>query len=171
MKSLRALGRLPLLLFSAAIAAGCAELAAGVTKGVLDKVFETTPPELEATLEASKKLNPDAHDRPSPLVVRLYELTDLTEFNAAEFYSLYENDKDLLAKAIRGRHEMMLLPGEQKEFKREFNMETRYLGVMAAYRDLEKAVWRASVETPVDETTYVRITFGPNSVAIEPIED
>lgn len=164
------LSRISWILVPASLIAGCASTAAGVTKGVLDKVFEDKPPKVEATLEASAGLNPNAYGKPSPLVIRLYELTDLTEFNAAEFYTLYDNDKDLLANAMKGRNEMMVLPGQKKQFKREFDMQVRYLGIMAAYRELEKAVWRSSVETPVDETTRVKIIFGPNAISVEPLE-
>lgn len=163
-------GLLHVLIF-ATTSTGCADMAAGVSKAVLDKAFESTPPEIEASLEASADLNPDASHKPSPLIVRLYELSDITEFNAAEFYTLYEKDKDVLAKDIKGREEFMLLPNEKKTLERELKMETRYLGIVAGYYDMDKAVWRASVETPIDETTEVKILFGANAITIEPVDD
>jgi len=39
-------------------------------------------------------------------------------------------------------------------------------GVIAAYRDLDNAVWRASVETPIDETIEVTISIDRLSVKI-----
>lgn len=135
--------------------AGCASTLAGVTKGTLDKMFADKPPKLSANLEASPELNPDYEGKPSPLVVRLYELTSITEFNAAQFFALYDRDTELLAQDLKAREEMVVLPAETREFERELNMETRYVGIIGAYRDLEKAVWRASVKTPIDETTAI----------------
>lgn len=150
---------------------GCASTAAGVTKGVLDKVFETKPPTLHATLEASPELNPDYEGHPSPLVLRFYELTDVTEFNAAQFFTLYEEDEELLGSDLKGREEMVILPGESRAMDKELKMETRYFGVFGAYRDIEKAIWRAYVETPVNEKTVVTIHFGKLSVSIIPKQE
>jgi type VI secretion system protein VasD len=150
---------------------GCASTVAGVTKGTLDKIFEDDPPVLDATYEASPKLNPDIKGEPSPLVVRMYELKSLTEFNAAEFFPLYKDAKDVLGDDLVAFEENEILPDEKGEIKKELNIETRYIGILGAYRDIEHAAWRASVETPLDETTKVVIKFDTLSIAIDPRDD
>jgi type VI secretion system protein VasD len=126
------------------------------------------PPVIDATLEASIFLNLDESGNPSPLVVRTYELSDIAEFNAARFFSLYDEDSTLLGSALKAKNEMMLLPGEKKELKKELDPETRYFGVIGAYRDIDHAIWRAAVRTPPDKTTSVIIRFEKLKISIVP---
>jgi len=46
------------------------------------------------------------------------------------------------------RTQILLQPGESREWVAEFNKETLYVGVIAAYRDIENAQWRATVALP-----------------------
>jgi type VI secretion system protein VasD len=130
--------------------------------------IEIKLPVIDATLEASIFLNLDESGNPSPLVVRTYELSDIAEFNAARFFSLYDEDSTLLGSALKAKNEMMLLPGEKKELKKELDPETRYFGVIGAYRDIDHAIWRAAVRTPPDKTTSVIIRFEKLKISIVP---
>ncbi len=151
------------------LTASCASFVQGVTSAAIDKVLEDEPPQLAASFVASPKLNPDSEGQPSPLVVRLYELTNITEFNAASFFPLYERDTELLGAEMKYREEIVMVPGETKEFKRELNMDTRHLGIIGAYRDLEGTTWRASIETPINETTEVTINMDDQGISIVPL--
>jgi type VI secretion system protein VasD len=73
------------------------------------------------SIEGSAQLNPSVNKRPSPLVLRVYELKNATAFNSADFVALYERDKAELAP------------------------EVKFIGVMGAFRDLERAQWRSVV--------------------------
>lgn len=95
-------------------------------------------------LVAAVDLNPSVSARPSPLVVRLYELSALTAFDQADFLSLYQADRATLGKELLARDDLVLAPGQTRVYARNLHPETRYLGVLAAYRDIEHAQWRAS---------------------------
>ena len=43
------------------------------------------------------------------------------------------------------REELMLQPGESRPLNKALAPETRFLGVVAVYRDLERATWRTTV--------------------------
>ena len=77
---------------------GCA--AGGSTKVVIN--FETSP-----------ALNPDPMGRPSPVVIRLYELKSLGVFNNADFFAIYEQDTTILGNDLNAREEIELVPGQQ----------------------------------------------------------
>lgn len=154
------------------LASGCAATGegvstiAGVTGGLLDKIVGLSKTEIDASIEASDELNPDMNGRPSPVVIRLYELKSLSAFNRADFFSLYEDDTAVLGDEMQTRDELLLTPKERRALKRELKPGTRYLAVLAAYRDLEHAQWRATFEAPLNKTTPVIIELAHLSVSI-----
>jgi type VI secretion system protein VasD len=108
----------------------------------------TSPPKptvIEAAVDAATDLNPDSRGRASPIVVRVFELKTLAAFNGADFFSLWDRERETLASELVARDEFQLRPGEPKKFERTLQPDTRYIGVIAAYRDLERAQWRGSV--------------------------
>ena len=108
---------------------------------------------LNLTLTASDQLNPDLNGRPSPIVVRLFELKHPVTFENADFFSLYERAKESLAPDLVASEELELRPGETIELKLSVEEGSRYVGVLAAYRDLPGTKWRNTVQiTPVEVT-------------------
>ena len=108
----------------------------------------TTPPpstEVTGTLQAAANVNPSASKRPSPLLVRVYELKSATAFNNADFVSLYQRDQAELGTEMVGREEVILNPGDSRPMNKLTAPETRFVGVFAAYRDLDHAKWRSVV--------------------------
>jgi len=104
-------------------------------------------------LTASDQLNPDLNGRPSPIVVRLFELKHPVSFENADFFSLYERAKETLAPDMVASEEMELRPGETLELKLSVEEGSRYVGVLAAYRDLSDTQWRYTLQvTPLDAT-------------------
>lgn len=102
------------------------------------------PTRLAGSLIGTADLNPSASDRPSPLRLRLYELRTVAAFQQADFMALYQQDQTTLGADLLGREEIVLNPGETRPYAlKVLNAETRFLGVVALYRDLEHATWRA----------------------------
>jgi type VI secretion system protein VasD len=104
--------------------------------------------QLRTRLTASTDLNPDGSGRPSPVVVRVFELRTESEFNGAEFFALYEREKQALSATLVGSQELVLQPGETRQLYLTVPRETRYVGVVAAYRDIRGARWRAVARAP-----------------------
>jgi type VI secretion system protein VasD len=108
---------------------------------------------LNLKLTASDQLNPDLNGRPSPIVVRLFELKHPVAFENADFFSLYERARESLAPDLVASEELELRPGETVELKLSVEEGSRYVGVLAAYRDLPETKWRYTVQvTPVEVT-------------------
>ncbi len=68
---------------------------------------------------------------------------------------------------MTGRDEMEIPPGENTTIEKELNIDARYIGVIAAYRDLDNAIWRGTIETPLDKTTYIDITLDKLSLSVK----
>lgn len=99
---------------------------------------------LSGSIVAAPDLNPSVSDRPSPLVLRIFELRAATAFNQADFLALYQADQATLGTELLARDELVLQPGETRPYQRQLNADTRFIGVLGAYRNLERAVWRAA---------------------------
>lgn len=106
------------------------------------------PEPARARLVASGQVNPDASGRASPIVVRLFQLRAEGAFAGAEFFDLYSKEKEILGESLVSREEYVLTPGETRELEIPLNAQTRYLGVLAAYRDIRAAQWRVVTRAP-----------------------
>ena len=124
------------------------------------------PPVADVAVLVSKDVNPDLSGRPSPIVVRTYELKSLASFDAAHVYGLLEKDKEVLGAEALGRDELPLQPGERRELKKTLQTDTRYFGVTAAFRDVEHSTWRATTPLPAKELSQVEIRIERNDVSI-----
>jgi len=115
------------------------------------------PTRLQGNIVAAVGLNPSINDRPSPLLLRIYELRSPTAFNQADFMSLYQSDQTTLAADLVMREEVMLQPGETRPFNKLLAPETRFIGVIAVYRNLERATWRAVVPVALNKTQQLTV--------------
>ena len=103
---------------------------------------ETIPVPL--SILASKNINPDFKKRASPIVIRIYQLTHIDTFDNNDFFTLYENDQTVLAKDLLYREEIEITPGQEITRKAfEVHRKSKYIAVLAAYRDLDKSQWKS----------------------------
>jgi type VI secretion system protein VasD len=122
------------------------------------------PTVVVATLQATASANPDARKRASPLVVRIYELKSSAAFEAADFLSLYERDQATLAAEMGAREEFTLRPGDSKPWEKTVGPEVRFIGVIGAFRDIERARWKAIV--PVKASARNVVTIRADDITI-----
>lgn len=129
------------------VCAAAALLAQGCSS---PKPAPVVPPQtLEISVQADPALNPDPRGRPSPVVLRIYELKASQSFLAADFFSLFEKDQATLGADVAAREELQLRPGDTVRLPgRELKADVRAIGVFVAYRDLERSRWRAVRELP-----------------------
>lgn len=106
------------------------------------------PIEVEGNISAAAELNPDYNGRSSPVVIRVYQLRSASAFQTADFFTIYDEESAALGKDLIFREELELQPGESREYKREMDPETRFVGVLAAFRDVEASTWRSMAEIP-----------------------
>lgn len=72
--------------------------------------------DLKLTFHVANDLNPDQNQRPSPVVVRLYELNSIAAYETADFIDIYERDEELLGKALVGKQVFKpMVPGETRQ--------------------------------------------------------
>jgi type VI secretion system protein VasD len=115
-------------------------------------------------VQASADINPSVSGRPSPLLIRVYELKAPTAFNNADFVSLYQNDQATLGTELVARDEFSLNPGDSRPLDKIVSPDTRFIGVFAAYRDLDRAKWRSVVPVQAGRKQRFVISAGSSSI-------
>jgi type VI secretion system protein VasD len=151
----------------AATTLAAATLVACSSAPSLPKIVFTPPPaRLVTAITATPQVNPDARKRPSPVLVRVYELKADTAFNNADFMSLYQGDSTTLAADIVYREEFMLQPGETRNLDRLLDEKSRFVAVVAAYRDIEKARWRAITALVPGGSQQAKVTVDALAVSV-----
>jgi type VI secretion system protein VasD len=111
-------------------------------------VFAKAAPVAKAQIIVAADVNPDSTGRASPVVVRVYQLKEEGQFAASDFFALYDNEAGTLGGGFIAREEYVLQPGENREIELKLEKEAKYLGVIAAYRDIRNSKWRALSAAP-----------------------
>jgi len=119
---------------------------------------------LDLTLEGSPELNPDLNGRPSPIVLRPMALKHPVAFEHADVFSLYQRPREALAPDLVTVEELELRPGESRELKLSVDEDARFVGVVAAYRNLPETSWRFVI--PVQEQSTTRSTLALDAAGI-----
>jgi type VI secretion system protein VasD len=144
-----------LLIILAVALASCTKVNSGVV-GMFN--LDT---DLKLILLAGKDINPDEKRSPSPLYIRLYELTSDHAFNKADFMALYEKDDTLLGKDVLAKRELnRLVPGESQEEAFVLDPKTRYVALFAEFYEFKNAKYK--IIFPVTSKNVVK-----NTVRIE----
>ncbi len=114
----------------------------------------------------SADVNPDAQNRPSPIVVRIFQLKDDAAFKDADFFALYDKEQAILGAALVSRVEYELAPGESRSADFAVAPETRFIGVIAAYRNIRDAEWQA-LTGPADKGAFDAVKNGKLGIAVD----
>jgi type VI secretion system protein VasD len=127
------------------------------------------PPELRISVSAAANANRGPGGKGLPVVVRLYELKARGAFDRADFYSVYDKESATLDGELVGREESTLAPSTERLVVRTLDPATRYLGVVAAFREIDRATWRAVLELRPGKNNNVAVTVGSNAVSVQPL--
>jgi type VI secretion system protein VasD len=163
------LAQASLCLLTAAVFFGCASSS------------EPKPKELQKldiTLAAQPGMNKDEQGRTAPLLVKVYELKSEAAFEAADFFDLQKNDKNVLQQDLLVKDEFILRPGDTNRIFRKTMQETKVLGLIAEFRDLPRSVWRVTYKLPVapeaswyrsvipSKKAKLRVEYDDNSIRV-----
>jgi len=121
---------------------------------------------LELTLQADERLNPDLHDRPSPIVVRLLELRNPVAFENSDFFAVYQRPREVLNPDLAAQEELELRPGETRELRLSVASDSGYVGVVAAYRDLPENAWRLVIPLRAKAHNPVKVLLGERGIEL-----
>jgi type VI secretion system protein VasD len=125
------------------------------------------PPTVAAlTMTAAADINPDAGGNAAPVTVRVYQLASTAAFEHADFFQLYNNDQAVLGADMLGRDELTITPGGTQQLVKDLKPGATAVGVVAAFRDIQHANWRAMAVPPANKTTAIAVTIQGLNVTV-----
>lgn len=126
------------LLFGLVLVSGCSWFMSDITK-------------VDLRLVTGGDVNPDDTGRPSPVVVRVLELKSPAVFESADFFSLYQNEAQTLGADLIASEEFEFKPGDVQDLKLALQPESSYVGILAAYRQIDRSNWRLVLPAQITE--------------------
>ncbi|MGY0576290.1 type VI secretion system lipoprotein TssJ [Bradyrhizobium sp. RDM12] len=146
------------------VVSGALLMAAAAISCSTDKVSKTTA--INFVIEADDFVNPNAHGKPSPVVVRIYELKSTAIFTQAQFFELFDDDVKRLGPDLVAKREVELAPGDKVDFERNTPIETRNVGVIAGFHSGNDAQWRSTAEIKPDRDNRISVKLIAEAVSI-----
>ena len=141
----------------------CLVVIAVLLAGCGAKVPPPLPPtQVVLDIQTFGDINPNSEGRPSPLVLRFYELKSLSSFKSADFISLYEKDKGLLGGDLIQKHEFVMQPNDKKTVRLVLQDDTVAIGGFAVFRNYQQARWRTSANVRPHQSSVLEVTAKGN---------
>lgn len=124
------------------------------------------PSRLRVEILASADANRGPGGKPLPVVVRVYELRGQGAFTTADFFSLYDRETEVLGQDLIARDEVTLAPGQFLPLERPLEPDAAYLGVLAAFRDLDHSHWREPLRLKPGTDNDILVEVGAKAVSV-----
>lgn len=124
-------------------------------------------PMLRVDVTAAADANRGPAGQALPIVVRVYELKAQGAFGGADFFSLYDREAKTLGGELIAREELTVAPGQTRQLLRPLDPQARYLGVLGAFRDIDRATWRALVPLVAGKDNNLAVAVGAKTIRVQ----
>ncbi len=124
------------------------------------------PTSVEITVVAAGDVNPDASGRASPITLRYYQLGATANFERADYFQIHDKEAALLGADLLDRQEIALTPGATQKIAFDAKAGTTAIGVIASYRDIDKAQWRADLPIPAGKKSTLKVQLDKLKVSM-----
>ncbi|WP_295391110.1 type VI secretion system lipoprotein TssJ [uncultured Thiodictyon sp.] len=149
------------------VAAGLAALLGCASAPPPAPKVEKPPPQLHLQVLAAADANRGPSGHGLPIMVRIYQLKVEGGFVAADFFSLYDKEAATLGGDLIAREEITLVPGQRRSLVQPLNPAATHLGVLGAFRDLDRASWRALEVLKPGQDNTVQIDVGAAAITAQ----
>lgn len=153
------------LLIAFGLLSGCAGKPAE-GKPAEGKPQDKAPPRLSLEIEATADVNLGPGEQPLPVVVRVYALKGQGAFSGADFYSLFDKESEVLGADLVAREELTVRPAERRTIEFSLDEGVTSIGVVAAYRDIDRSRWRAAIPVVQGQDNTLRIVVAAEAISI-----
>lgn len=117
-------------------------------------------PQLRLNIQAATNINPNINGKPSPLELRIYQLSDNQAFTQADFVQIFNDQQGVLkADLLVARQLRSIYPGENREIVLPLAAEAKYIGLIAGFANYREAKDKVIYTLTGDRNTPVNINI------------
>lgn len=125
-------------------------------------LLKPIPDDVSINLTTNTALNPDKEGRSSPVVLRIYELSSEKQFVDKDFFDIYDDEKETLGDTLIKKQEFELSPNESRKLAISPNNKTKFIGIVAAFRNLDNAKWQEIIALKSQKPTGIPVITSQN---------
>ncbi len=130
---------------------------------------EPKPPAvLTLTISGSADQNPDIKGAPSPIAVRVFQLTGTAKFERGDVFALTEREAATLGTDSAGSQEFLIAPNEKRTVTMELKPQVQAVGVVGLYRDIDRAQWRADAPVATSGPSKLMLDIAKLAITLKP---
>lgn len=100
--------------------------------------------QIEILVLSTPEINLDIFNRPTPIRLDLYQMTEQGRFNYSTYLDLIDEDNSLNKKLIT-RTQYMIHPDEVEFIIIDIDKDTKYLGVTGGFKNIDETNWRLTL--------------------------
>ncbi|PPD31635.1 MAG: type VI secretion system lipoprotein TssJ [Methylomonas sp.] len=125
------------------------------------------PTVINLQIEPAANLNADIKGNGAPVMLRIYELREQSNFTTADFFALFNNEKATLGADLVRKQELLLQPGESKTLSLNPDDAVQAVGFFAAFRSLDTAQWRMVRDVKTHQTQAIHLKLNNNQILLD----
>lgn len=136
-------------------------------------VLSCSSTQVKLDVTATDNLNLNQFDEALPVVIRIYQLSDVQSFQSATFEQLWKSDKSVLANALITVEERTVNPSDSLNIKFDQAEEARYVAVFALFRERANENWRVTHELDtgtVQLSTSLDVLLTSNAISLPKVK-
>jgi type VI secretion system protein VasD len=127
------------------------------------------PAVLTLTMVGSADQNPDPGGNAAPLAVKVYQLAATAKFSSSDWTALTEQEQQTLGlEEAAPSQQFVVAPGETQTQTITLKMGVTNIGIVALYRDIDHAQWRATAPAADSGPTKLTLTIAKLAITLQP---
>jgi type VI secretion system protein VasD len=116
---------------------------------------------------ADQNLDPDGN--PAPIAVTVYQLAAIAKFVSSDWAALTEREQATLGQdEAAASQQFVVTPGETQTRTFLLRPGVQDIGIVALYRDIDHAQWRALAPAGDSEPSKLTLYIGKASITLQP---
>lgn len=127
------------------------------------------PAVLTLTMVGGADQNPDPGGAAAPIAVKVYQLSATAKFSSSDWTALTEQEQQTLGlEEAAPSQQFVVAPGETQTQTINLKPGVTNIGVVALYRDIDHAQWRAMAPAADSGPTKLTLTIAKLAISLGP---
>lgn len=120
--------------------------------------WQVEAPQLVININAAWNINSNIEGIPSPVELKIYQLSDSSAFTASDFLQIFSDDQGTLkAELLLVRQLPSIFPGESRQTIIPLAVNAKYIGIIAGFANYEEAKNKIIFQPVIENKTLVNI--------------